>query len=80
VIVGWKPLGEPVGQTASGPAVELQDRTLFEVVAHAVPIERGLAADMKARQPALQEDKAGLQLQRLGGFAIDAAREAAEPA
>jgi hypothetical protein len=44
---------EPRRQRARRPAVELESRLLNNIVAHAVPVESGLAADMEARESAI---------------------------
>ena len=80
VIIGWEPQGKPLRQAPRRPAVEVQDRLLGHVVAHAIPVERGLAADVQPLESALQQDQAGVQGERVVRPAIDAARQPAEPA
>jgi hypothetical protein len=45
-------VAEPRWQRAGCPAVEQQLRLLLDVVPHAVPVERGPAADVEAREAA----------------------------
>jgi hypothetical protein len=56
------------------------DRALRHVVADAVPVEGGFTPDMQPFEAQLQQDEARVQGGRIVGTALDASRQALEPA
>src|ERR1700677_1423445 len=80
MIFGWKPLGEPLGETPRLPAVKVEDRTLRHVVADALPVERGLAAHMQSFEASLQQRDTRMQGGCIVGAAVDPARQPLKPA
>src|SRR5579872_2949488 len=80
MVLGRKALGEPLRKAPGFPAIKVDDRSLGEVLAYAVPVERGLAADMQSIEAALQQDEALVQGGRIVRPAIDAPRQPLQPA
>jgi hypothetical protein len=58
----------------------MEDRPLRQVLAYAMPVECGLAADMQAVEALLQQGKARVQVRRIVWPTIDAARQSLQPA
>ena len=80
MIFGWKALGEPLREPPRFPTVQMKDGPLADVVADAMPVERGLAADMQSFEAPLQQDKARVQGGRIVRPAIDPACQPLQPA
>ncbi len=73
VVPGWEMLGEPLRKPSRFPAIDVEDRPLGQVAPYAVPVERGLAADMQSFEAPLQQDEARMQGGRIVRPAIHAA-------
>ena len=80
MILGRKALGEPIREAPRLPAVKVEDRPLRQIVAYAMPVERGLTADMQSFEAPLQQSEARVQGGRIVRPAIDAARQPLKPA
>ena len=80
VVLGRKTLGEPLREAPRFPAIKVEDRPLGHVVADAVPVERGLAANVEPIEIALQEDETRIQRQGVARAAIDPAHQSRKPA
>src|SRR6202034_3112483 len=80
LLVDWKASRDPVRQTRRVPAVEMENRSLSQIVAHTVPIERRLPAHVQPCEMTLQQDQTRVQRGWIVWPAIDAARQALEPA
>ena len=55
VVLAGKLPDEPIRQTRDRPAVRMQDPLLRNVLAHAVPFQGGLAADVQTVDFSLQQ-------------------------
>ena len=80
VVFRRKALGEPIREAARFPAIKIENRPLGHVVADAVPIKRGLAANMQSIEATLQQAKARVQCRWIVGTAVDTTRQSLEPA
>lgn len=80
VILDRKTLCEPFGQMPSHPAVKMRQGLLPRLLAQTVPVERRLAADMQALEPALKQQQAGLQGQGIIRTRKHPPRKTSEPA
>jgi hypothetical protein len=74
MIFSWKALGEPLREPPCFPTVKMKNWPLRDVMADAMPIERGFAANVRSVEGPLQQDEARMQGGRIIRSAIDAAR------
>ena len=79
MVLAGEILDEPFGKTRARPAVQMQHGLLRDILAHAVPLQGRLPADVKPGYLPLKHDETWMQLERLARPAVDAPCQALEP-
>jgi hypothetical protein len=80
MVLGRKALGEPLGEAPCPPAIRMENRVPGDVVADAMPVERGLATDVQTLEASLQQREARVQGRGIIRAGVDATRQPLEPA